>query len=71
MGNSRACIRRTVGIWLFATGSWHKSYAYDGFGNLTDQNETSGSVPTLHVVYNAATNQQPTDCADANGNTIP
>jgi RHS repeat-associated protein len=49
-------------------GSWGQSYAYDGFGNLTDQTVTAGSAPAYHVVYNAATNRQTTDCADANGN---
>src|SRR5438874_8988237 len=34
---------------------WGQSYNYDGFGNLTDQNVTKGSAPSMHVVYNAAT----------------
>ena len=41
---------------------------YDGFGNLTDQNVILGSAPSMHVVYNAATNRQTGDVADANGN---
>ena len=47
---------------------WGQSYTYDGFGNLTDQNVILGSAPTLHVAYNAATNRQTGDVADANGN---
>lgn len=47
---------------------WGQSYTYDGFGNLTDQNVIKGSAPTMHVVYNAATNRQTGDVADANGN---
>jgi RHS repeat-associated protein len=52
------------------SGSWGQSYGYDGFGNLQDQTVTAGTAPSLSVVYNAATNQQTTDCADANGNVI-
>ncbi len=52
-----------------ATNStWGQSYGYDGFGNLQDQTVTAGTAPSLSVVYNAATNRQTTDCADANGN---
>ncbi|HEV8414572.1 MAG TPA: RHS repeat-associated core domain-containing protein [Bryobacteraceae bacterium] len=52
-----------------ATGSgWGQSYNYDGFGNLTDQNVTSGTAPALHVTYDPATNRQTGECADANGN---
>lgn len=47
---------------------WGQSYNYDGFGNLTDQNVIKGSAPTMHVTYNAATNRQTGDTADANGN---
>jgi RHS repeat-associated protein len=47
---------------------WGQSYNYDGFGNLTDQNVIKGSAPTMHVVYNASTNWQTGDTADANGN---
>jgi RHS repeat-associated protein len=47
---------------------WGQSYTYDGFGNLLDQTVTAGTAPPLSVNYNAATNRQPTDCADANGN---
>ncbi len=54
-----------------ATGSgWGQSYNYDGFGNLTDQNVTSGTAPALHVAYNAANNRRTDDCADANGNLV-
>jgi len=39
------------------SGSWGQAYAYDGFGNLTDQTVTASlggtTVPTLSVVYNA------------------
>jgi RHS repeat-associated protein len=48
--------------------SWGQSYAYDGFGNLTNQTVTAGTAPSLSVAYNAATNRQTGDCADANGN---
>jgi hypothetical protein len=47
---------------------WGQSFAYDGFGNLTNVNVTQGSAPTYSGNYNAATNQQTGDCADANGN---
>jgi RHS repeat-associated protein len=47
---------------------WGQSYNYDGFGNLTDQNVIKGSAPTMHVTYNASTNRQTGDTADANGN---
>ena len=50
------------------SGTWGQSYGYDGFGNLQDQTVTAGNAPSLSVVYNAATNRQTTDCADANGN---
>src|ERR1700723_468420 len=39
-----------------ASGSWGQSYAYDGFGNLTDQNVTAGSAPAYHVVPDPNTN---------------
>lgn len=48
--------------------SWGQSYAYDGFGNLTDQTVTAGTAPSLHVVYDATHNRQSGECADANGN---
>ena len=52
-----------------ATGSgWGQSYAYDGFGNLTNQTVTSGTAPALNVTYDPATNRQTGECADANGN---
>ena len=47
---------------------WGQSYNYDGFGNLTAQNVIKGSAPTMSVTYNAATNRQTGDTADANGN---
>jgi len=50
--------------------SWGQSYGYDGFGNLQNQTVTAGTAPSLSVVYNAATNRQTTDCADANGNIM-
>ena len=40
------------------SGGWGQSFSYDGFGNLTDQNVIKGSAPSMHVVYNAATNRQ-------------
>ncbi len=46
--------------------SWGQSYAYDGFGNLTDQNETAGSAPQWHTSYDPSTNHGA--CVDANGN---
>ena len=39
------------------TTGWGTSYAYDGFGNLTDKNVTAGSAPPLHVTIDPATNQ--------------
>ena len=48
--------------------SWGQSYAYDGFGNLTTQTVTAGTAPALSVTYNAATNRQSGESADANGN---
>jgi YD repeat-containing protein len=45
---------------------WGQSYAYDGFGNLTDQNVIKGSAPSMHVTYN------PNNYGgDANGNQSP
>jgi RHS repeat-associated protein len=52
-----------------ANGSgWGQSYAYDGFGNLTDITTTAGSTPEWHAAYSAATNRNTNDVADANGN---
>jgi RHS repeat-associated protein len=48
--------------------SWGQRYAYDGFGNLSDQYTTAGSVPEYHVVFDPTTNRVSGDCADANGN---
>jgi YD repeat-containing protein len=52
------------------SSSWGQSYSYDGFGNLTNQTVTAGTAPSLSVVYNAATNRQSSECADANGNIL-
>ena len=49
------------------SGSWGQSYAYDGFGNLTQQNVTAGSAPAYSVTPNPATNAVGT--TDANGNS--
>jgi len=55
-----------------ATGpGWGQSYAYDGFGNLTNQTVTSGTAPSLNVSYDPATNRRTGECADANGNIYP
>ncbi|HVP45637.1 MAG TPA: RHS repeat-associated core domain-containing protein [Bryobacteraceae bacterium] len=52
-----------------ATGTgWGESYTYDGFGNLTDKNPTSGSPPALHVAVNAANNRLVGYTYDADGN---
>jgi RHS repeat-associated protein len=53
-----------------AGSTWGQSYSYDGFGNLTNQNVTAGTAPSLSVSYNSSTNLQTTDCADANGNIL-
>ena len=37
------------------TSTWAQSFTYDGFGNLTDKNETA--APMLHVLVNGTTNQ--------------
>ncbi len=36
---------------VFHSGFRRQSYAYDGFGNLTNQTVTKGSAPTLSVSY--------------------
>ena len=46
-------------------GSWGQSYAYDGFGNLTDQNVTAGSAPSYSTGYDANNHGS---CVDGNGN---
>jgi len=51
-----------------ADPTWGQSYAYDGFGNLTDITTTKGTPRELHVGYSASTNRQSGDSADANGN---
>jgi len=48
--------------------SWSQTFTFDGFGNLT--NVAGVNAPGLGVTYNGATNQQTTDCADANGNIL-
>jgi RHS repeat-associated protein len=50
-------------------GAWGQSFGYDGFGNLTAKTATAGSVPTLSVSFDAATNHQVGVGYDANGNT--
>jgi RHS repeat-associated protein len=50
------------------SNAWGQSYTYDGFGNLLGQTVTEGTAPSLSVSYNASSNLQTTDCADANGN---
>jgi len=47
--------------------SWGETFAYDGFGNLTDKTPT-GSAPALHVAVNASNNQLVGYGYDANGN---
>jgi RHS repeat-associated protein len=44
---------------------WSQSFAYDGFGNLDTVTGTDG----FSTSYNTSTNQ-PTICADLNGNTL-
>ena len=52
-----------------ATNSaWGQSFTYDGFGNMTDKNQTVGSAPSLHVTFDPATNRQTGVNYDANGN---
>jgi RHS repeat-associated protein len=46
---------------------WGQSFAYDGFGNLTDVTTIKGSTPELHTSYDPITNHG--NCSDANGNT--
>jgi RHS repeat-associated protein len=48
--------------------NWSQSFAYDGFGNLTNVNGVN--APGLGVTYDPATNRVPSGCADANGNTF-
>ncbi len=52
------------------TSAWGQSYAYDGFGNLTDITSTLGTTPEWHVAYSASTNRAGSDCSDANGNIV-
>jgi YD repeat-containing protein len=50
------------------SSAWGQSYAYDGFGNLTDITSTLGTTPEWHIAYSAATNRGSGECSDANGN---
>ncbi len=61
-------LNRLASAQTAGSGGWGLSYNYDGFGNLTDQNYIKGSVPTMHVAYNASNNLQTGDTADYNGN---
>ena len=45
-----------------------RTFAYDGFGNLTDKTPTLGSPPALHVAVNASNNRVVGYGYDANGN---
>jgi RHS repeat-associated protein len=49
---------------------WGQAFSYDGFGNLTDKTPTAGSVPSLHVSFDPATNRQLGMSYDANGNLL-
>jgi RHS repeat-associated protein len=47
-------------------GAWSQSYAYDGFGNLTDKTQNGGNV--FQLTFDPATNHQNGVNYDANGN---
>jgi RHS repeat-associated protein len=51
---------------------WGLSFQYDEFGNLTTQQVTKGSAPTLQALVDPATNRvtHPSIVYDANGNMI-
>ena len=51
-------------------GTWGQGFSYDGFGNLTGKTATLGSVPTLSVSFDAATNRMTGQSYDANGNVM-
>ncbi|MGH7485340.1 MAG: RHS repeat-associated core domain-containing protein, partial [bacterium] len=53
-----------------ASAPWGQSFAYDGFGNLTDKGVTSGSAPTYHTTFDPATNREYGAPYDANGNRV-
>ena len=55
------------GLTLFRASA---ALIYHGFGNLTAQTKIKGSAPAYSASYNPATNQQYSDCADANGNVF-
>ena len=49
---------------------WGQTFAYDGFGNLTDMNPTGTGAPALHQTVAAATNHIDGTGYDLNGNTL-
>jgi RHS repeat-associated protein len=56
---------------ITASNSWGQIYGFDEYGNLDSMNIAPGtgtSFATFSVVYNASTNRQVGECADANGN---
>src|ERR1035438_6506740 len=68
-------LRRTLLAWVFRNGwpvargvAWSQWYAYDGFGNMTEKESTTGTVMTVAV--NPATNQIVGQPYDANGNML-
>ena len=53
------------------SNAWGQSYAYDGFGNLTDQNVIAGSAPEYHATFDPSTNHPSgVGTVDANGNSL-
>ncbi len=55
-----------------ASGStpWDEVYTYDGWGNLTDRNSPSSTVPPYHAPADWTTNRATSQTYDANGNTL-
>ena len=53
-----------------ASPSWGQSFAYDGFGNMTQTNVTQGSAPTFAQTYNA-NNQVGNEDANGNPPSVP
>ncbi|MGH7866512.1 MAG: RHS repeat-associated core domain-containing protein, partial [Candidatus Dormibacteraceae bacterium] len=51
-----------------ADNSWGQSFTYDRFGNLTQQNVTAGSAPSMSLIVDPATNHVVNAAYDANGN---
>ncbi len=51
-------------------GTWGQGFSYDGFGNLMGKTATLGSVPTLSVSFDAATNRMTGQSYDASGNVM-